>query len=57
MKPPKDCSPECAKWFNLTAKSQRDTVMLNKTYPFHGFKDELKIRFRIRLSMLRNPAF
>lgn len=57
MKPPKGCSKECAAWFAITAKYQRESLRLHHTYPPMGFKSDVRRRFRYRLDMLRNPAF
>lgn len=54
MKPPKDADTVTLQWFKLTAKSQRESISMFHAYRMQGFKDDLRIRFRRRLEVLRN---
>jgi hypothetical protein len=54
MKPPKTADELTLRWWNLTAKTQRERVQLHRAYRgMPSWRAELKIGFRVRLAVLR----
>lgn len=58
MKPPKNADPITLRWWQLTEKSQRERIHLNRSYRgIYSWRNELKIAFRSRLAVLRGALF
>lgn len=53
MKPPKDADATTIKWFEMTKRSQCDRAGLYRLHRRQGFRDDLKMVFRIRLGVPR----
>ena len=54
MKPPKNTADLTLCWWRLTDRSQRNRMVLVRTYPrMFSWRGEMKIAFRARLAVLR----
>lgn len=54
MKPPKTADELTLRWWNLTDKTQRNRLMLHRTYKgMPSWRSDFKEGFRLRLAVLR----